>query len=62
VPVKPIYGIGEKSGIHPIRMIPGLAWQLGQLFLHRMVQKYIIRDFHPLIFFYVSAFSCSWQD
>jgi glycosyltransferase involved in cell wall biosynthesis len=55
VEIKPIYGIGERSGINPIRMIVPLAWQLGRLFLYRMVQKYVIRDFHPLIFFYLSG-------
>jgi glycosyltransferase involved in cell wall biosynthesis len=55
VEIKPIYAIGEKSGIKPIRMIPGLAWFVFKLFLWRMVQKYIIRDFHPLIFFYLSG-------
>ncbi|MBN1582038.1 MAG: glycosyltransferase family 2 protein, partial [Anaerolineae bacterium] len=28
VPVKPVYGIGEKSGIKPLRMIPKLSWLL----------------------------------
>jgi glycosyltransferase involved in cell wall biosynthesis len=56
VEIKPIYGIGEKSGINPLRMIPKLAWQMGKFFLYRMVQKYIIRDFHPLVFFYLTGF------
>lgn len=56
VPIKPIYGIGEKSGIKPLRMIPKLSWLLFKLFIHRMVQKYVIRDFHPLVFFYLLAF------
>jgi len=53
VEIKPIYGIGEKSGIRPIQIIPRLSWLIFKLFLYRMVQKYVIRDFHPLIFFYV---------
>jgi glycosyltransferase involved in cell wall biosynthesis len=53
VEIKPIYGIGEKSGIRPIRIIPRLSWLIFKLFLFRMVQKYVIRDFHPLIFFYL---------
>ncbi len=53
VPIKPVYNIGEKSGIKPLQMIPKLSWLLFKLFLFRMVQKYIIRDFHPLVFFYV---------
>jgi len=52
VPIKPIYGVGEKSGIKPLRMIPQLSWLLYKLFIYRMIQKYVIRDFHPLLFFY----------
>ncbi|MBM3181630.1 MAG: glycosyltransferase family 2 protein [Chloroflexi bacterium] len=56
VQIKSIYGIGEKSGINPLAVIPKLAWQMGRFFLYRMIQKYVIRDFHPLIFFYFSGF------
>ncbi len=56
VPVTPVYGIGEDSGVRPIRMIPRLSWLLCKLFLYRMWQKYVIRDFHPLLFFYAMAF------
>lgn len=52
VPVRPVYNIGEQSGIKPLRMIPRLSWLLWKLFLFRMKEKYIIRDFHPLLFFY----------
>jgi glycosyltransferase involved in cell wall biosynthesis len=52
VPVRPVYNIGEKSGIKPLRMMPKLSWLLWKLFLYRMFQKYVIRDFHPLLFFY----------
>lgn len=55
VPIRPIYGIGEKSGIRPLRMIPRLSLLLHRLFWFRMVQKYVIRDFHPLIFFYAAG-------
>jgi len=54
-PVKPVYNIGEKSGVKPLWMIPRLSWLLLKLFIYRMVQKYIIRDFHPLLFFYVTG-------
>ena len=53
VPVRPVYNIGEKSGVRPLRMIPRLSWLLLKLFLYRMWQKYVIRDFHPLVFFYL---------
>ncbi len=56
VPVTPIYNIGEISGVRPLRMIPRLFWLLLKLFIYRMWQKYVIRDFHPLLFFYIMAF------
>ncbi|MFC1975133.1 glycosyltransferase family 2 protein [Chloroflexota bacterium] len=55
VPIKPVYNIGEKSGIKPVTIIPKLSILLTKLFLWRMFQKYIIRDFHPLVFFYISG-------
>lgn len=60
VEVKPIYGIGEKSGIKPLLVIPRFSWLLMKLFFYRMFQKYIIRDFHPLVFFYLSGFTFSF--
>ena len=53
VPIKPVYGVGEKSGVKPIRMIPKLSYLIIKLFFYRMTQKYVIRDFHPLVFFYL---------
>lgn len=53
IPMRPVYGIGEQSGLRPIRSIPGLSWLLLRLFLFRLKEKYIIRDFHPLVFFYI---------
>ncbi|PKM76539.1 MAG: glycosyltransferase family 2 protein [Firmicutes bacterium HGW-Firmicutes-15] len=55
VPIRAIYNIGEKSGFKPVRIIPSLSRLIAKLFFIRMVQKYIIRDFHPLIFFYFLA-------
>jgi glycosyltransferase involved in cell wall biosynthesis len=52
VPVQPVYGIGERSGVKPLWMIPTLSWLLFRLFVYRIWQKYVIRDFHPLVFFY----------
>jgi len=56
VAVKPIYGIGEKSGIKVKKVIFTLSWLLFKNFLWRMKEKYFIRDFHPLIFFYLLGF------
>ncbi|MCW8929230.1 MAG: glycosyltransferase family 2 protein [Gammaproteobacteria bacterium] len=53
IPIKPIYGVGERSGIKPIRMIPRLSRLIFRLFFYRLLHKYIIRDFHPLVFFYI---------
>lgn len=53
VSIRPVYNIGEKSGIRLLSVIPKISWLLLKGFLRRMVEKYIIRDFHPLIFFYL---------
>ena len=53
VPIRPVYGIGEVSGIRLYSVIPRLSWLLLKLFWWRMLNKYIIRDFHPLVLFYV---------
>jgi glycosyltransferase involved in cell wall biosynthesis len=53
VPVQPVYNIGEKSGIRLWKVIPTLSWLLFKSFLWRMKEKYVIRDFHPLVFFYL---------
>jgi len=52
VPVKPVYHVGEKSGIRLHKVIPRMSWLLLKQFLWRMKEKYVIRDFHPLLFFY----------
>jgi glycosyltransferase involved in cell wall biosynthesis len=52
VPVEPIYRVGEKSGMKISRVVFTLSWLLVKLFFWRMKEKYIIRDFHPLVFFY----------
>jgi len=56
VPVKPVYNIGEKSGIKIGKVVFTLSWLLSKLFLWRMKEKYIIRDFHPLVFSYMLGF------
>ena len=53
VPVEPVYNIGEKSGIKIGQAIFKIGWLLIKLFFWRMKEKYIIRDFHPLVFFYL---------
>lgn len=53
VPVEPVYNVGEKSGINIKKAIFKIGWLLIKLFFWRMKEKYIIRDFHPLVFFYL---------
>ena len=53
IPSRPIYGHGERSGIRLWRVIPSIAWLLLKRFFWRLREKYVIRDFHPLVFFYV---------
>lgn len=52
VPIRPVYNIGEVSGIRLRTVIPRISWLLLKQFLWRMKEKYVIRDFHPLLFFY----------
>jgi len=51
-PSRPIYGVGERSGIRLRKVIPTISWLLVKGFFWRMREKYVIRDFHPLVFFY----------
>ena len=53
VPSRPVYNVGERSGIRYSRVIPAISWLLLKAFFWRLWQKYVIRDFHPLVFFYV---------
>jgi glycosyltransferase involved in cell wall biosynthesis len=52
VPSRPIYDVGEQSGIRLRSVVPRISWLLFKGFWWRMAQKYVIRDFHPLVFFY----------
>lgn len=52
VPSRPIYGIGEVSGIRIHAVAPRIAWLLVKGFWWRLKEKYVVRDFHPLVLFY----------
>jgi len=56
VPVEPVYNIGETSGIKVRRVIFTIGSLLVRLFFWRLKEKYIIRNFHPLVFFYEFGF------
>jgi glycosyltransferase involved in cell wall biosynthesis len=51
-PSRPIYNVGERSGIRLARVVPAISWLLLRRFFWRLGEKYVIRDFHPLVFFY----------
>jgi glycosyltransferase involved in cell wall biosynthesis len=55
-PSRPIYNVGERSGIRLRKVVPRISWLLVKGFFWRMREKYIIRDFHPLVFFYALGF------
>ncbi len=55
-PSRPIYGVGERSGIKIRAVVPRISWLLFKGFLWRLREKYIIRDFHPLVLFYALGF------
>jgi len=57
VHVRPVYNVGEKSGIKLIRVVPKITWILFKGFWRRLFFKYVIKDFHPLIFFYLLSFA-----
>lgn len=53
VPVRPVYGVGEISGIKIRRVIFTISNVLVKGWLRRMWIKYVVQDFHPLVFFYL---------
>src|SRR5438874_6398474 len=55
-PSRPIYGVGERSGIRYRHVVPRISWLLVKAFFWRMREKYVIRDFHPLVLFYALGF------
>jgi glycosyltransferase involved in cell wall biosynthesis len=56
VPARPVYGVGERSGIKLRSVVPRISWLLVKGFFWRMREKYVIRDFHPLVLFYLLGF------
>jgi glycosyltransferase involved in cell wall biosynthesis len=56
IPARPVYGVGERSGIKLRTVVPRISWLLVKGFFWRMREKYVIRDFHPLVLFYLLGF------
>jgi glycosyltransferase involved in cell wall biosynthesis len=53
VSIRPVYNVGEKSGIRLRKVVFTIPWLLFKGFWWRLLWKYVIYDFHPLVFFYM---------
>jgi len=60
VHITPRYGIGERSSMKVWKVIPTVSFLLLRGFMFRMFEKYVIRDFHPLVFFYALGFTVTF--
>ena len=56
VHVRPVYNVGEISKMKLGKVIPRICWLLFRGFWSRLFVKYVIKDFHPLVFFYALSF------
>ncbi len=52
VPTEPVYNVGEQSKMKIWKVVPTMSWLILKRFLWRMLHKYVIHDFHPLVLFY----------
>ena len=53
IPVTPIYGVGERSSMKIAKVVITISLLLIRRFWWRLGRKYLLRDFHPLLFFYL---------
>lgn len=53
VPLRPVYNIGEQSKMRLWWIVPSMSWLIFRRFCWRMWRKYVIQDFHPLVFFHL---------
>jgi glycosyltransferase involved in cell wall biosynthesis len=56
VSIRPVYHHGGKSGMKLSKIIPRITLLLVKGFFQRLFYKYVIVDFHPLVFFIF----CDW--
>lgn len=49
----PVYDVGEVSGLKIRRVLFTMSWLLLKRFVWRLWKLYVVRDFHPLVIFYV---------
>lgn len=53
VPISPLYNVGEKSKLKVSKVTFTIGALLLRLFFARMWGRYVVRDFHPLVIFYL---------
>jgi glycosyltransferase involved in cell wall biosynthesis len=53
VHMRPVYNVGERSKMRLWKIVPTMTWLIFKRFCWRMKHKYVIRDFHPLVLFYL---------
>lgn len=56
IPINPLYGVGEKSGIRIHKVIFSIGFLITRLFFKRMILKYVYKSFHPLVLLYLFGF------
>lgn len=52
VPTTPRYGIGERGAAPAWKFVPIVWFLLVRGFFFRMFEKYVVRDFHPIVLIY----------
>ncbi len=53
---RPVYIEGGKSSMKIYKVIFSISYLIMRLFFYRLKEKYVIRDFHPLLFFWLFGF------
>jgi len=56
MPIKPVYEIGEQSKMKIFKVIPKISFILIRGFFKRLLQKYLLKSFHPLFLLYHVGF------
>jgi glycosyltransferase involved in cell wall biosynthesis len=51
VPIRPVYNVGERSGIKVRKVLFTISALLVRMYFWRLWQKYVLRDAHPLALF-----------
>ncbi len=53
IPSEPRYNVGERSKMRILRVVLPLSFLLLRLFVYRIVYRYLVRELHPVFFFYL---------